>query len=75
MVVARKEDMSGDLRRIKKEDDVMLATILLCPVVIIFTYGIMPSNIHFILRVIISFFLLYGGLSVMLKLRKQKNNL
>jgi len=56
---ARPEDMSGDVRKIRKEKDVLLSTFIVWPVAVIFTY-LIPLDMNLLLRGVITFFLLYS---------------
>jgi len=67
---ARKEDMSGDPRRIRKEHDIMLSSFLIWPFIVIFTYA-SPIEIDFLPRIIISFIIIYGVLFVNNKINKR----
>ena len=62
--------MSGDPRRIKKENDIMLSAFLILPFIVIFTYA-SPIEIDFLPRLIISFIIIYGILFVNNKLNER----
>ena len=67
---ARKEDMSGDPRKIKEKHDIMLSTFIIWPFIILFTY-LSPMEINFLPRVIISFIIIYGVLFVKEKINER----